>query len=102
MNDIVTKHPGPDGKVGFTFRDLCPTLHVAAESLRAAIINPGRLSVEAVVALAGLMHEDPMVLLADILAETRNNAAARAAADRKARKSKPSPKATVTTESTDG
>ncbi len=63
LHDIVTKHPGPDGKVGFTFRELCPTLHVAAESLRAALINPGRLSVEAVVALAGLMNEDPLVLL---------------------------------------
>ena len=72
MAQIVEFHKGPYGKRGFTFRDLCPKLHVAAESLRAAIEYPGRLSVTSVVALADLMGEDPMLLLSDILAEMKS------------------------------
>ncbi|MDF7815448.1 hypothetical protein [Hymenobacter sp. YC55] len=85
---IVERHPGPDGKRGFTFRDLCPVLHVAAESLRAALIDPGRLTVNSIVALADLMEEDPQIVLSDILAEVRSNPAARKAAAAKARAGK--------------
>lgn len=86
---IFNWHQRPDGKRGFTYRDLCPALHVAAESLRGALEDPGRLTVHSVMTLAGLMGENPMVLLADIMAEIYANPGARAAATRKARTTKP-------------
>lgn len=89
MDFIVNRYQRADGRVGFTFRELCPKLHVAAESLRAAIINPSRLSVASVVALADLMGEEPMMVLADILAEMKSNPNAKKAAKEKARSGKP-------------
>lgn len=69
---MMDRHKRPDGKTGFTYRDLCPKLNLAAESLRAARIDPGRLTLNAVVTLAGLMGEDPLLVLADIMAEIKH------------------------------
>jgi hypothetical protein len=80
FQQIFDGYKRPDGRVGFTFRDLCPTLHIAAESLRAALKDPGRLSVHAVLALAKLMEEDPMVVMNDIMAEAQRTTKAKAAA----------------------
>lgn len=92
FKQIVESYKRPDGKVGYTFRDLCPKLHIAAESLRAAIKDPGRLSVNAVLALAKLMEEDPHVIMRDIMAEAQRNPKAKAAAAAKlARIGKPVP-----------
>ena len=54
---------------GLTVRNLCSKMHVAAESLRAAYDEPGRLSLNAVVALSELVGEDPKAVAADLLAE---------------------------------
>lgn len=80
FKQIVDGHKRPDGKVGYTFRDLCPKLHIAAESLRAAIKDPGRLTVNAVLTLAKMMGEDPHVVMRDIMAEAQRNPKAKAAA----------------------
>ncbi len=55
----------------FTVRRLCNELHVAAESLRAAYDEPGRLSLNAVMAFSGLLGEEPEKVSADLFAETR-------------------------------
>ena len=73
LTQIMDSHKRSDGKIGFTFRDLCPKLHLAAESLRAAKKDPGRLSVNAVLALAKLMEEDPHVVMRDIMAEAQRS-----------------------------
>ena len=54
---------------GLTVRRLCSTLHVAAESLRAAYDEPGRLSLNAVMALSELVGEDPQTVAADLFTE---------------------------------
>ena len=90
FQQIVDSYKRPDGKMGYTFRDLCPKLHIAAESLRAALKDPGRLSVNSVLALAKLMEVDPNVVMNDIMAEARRTPKAKAAAAAKlARTGKP-------------
>jgi hypothetical protein len=54
-----------------TVRRLCSELHVAAESLRAAYDEPGRLSVNAVLAFSELVGEEPEKVFADIHAEIK-------------------------------
>ena len=66
---IVARHPRGDGRFGFTVRELCRTMRISAASLAEARTHPGRLSVNGVVALAGAMGEDPLTVLADLLAE---------------------------------
>jgi hypothetical protein len=68
---IVQQHPRANGKVGFTVRELCAIMRISAASLTAARINPGRLSVKAVMALAGAMGEEPLLVFADLLAEAQ-------------------------------
>ena len=70
FRDIVQKHPRGNGKFGFRVRELCATMRISAASLTEARENPGRLSVNAVVALAEAMGECPLHVLADLLAET--------------------------------
>jgi hypothetical protein len=67
--DIVEHHPRGNGKSGFTVRELCSTMHIRAASLTEARNNPGRLSLNAVVALADAMEECPMPVIMDLLAE---------------------------------
>ena len=43
-------------------------MHISAASLMVVHSNPGRLSVNEVLALAGVMEEDPLHLSADLLA----------------------------------
>lgn len=69
FHDIVQKHPRTNGTFGFRVRELCATMRISAASLTAARRNPGQLSVNAVVALAGAMGEDPLCILTDIVAE---------------------------------
>lgn len=66
---IVQQHPRANGKVGFTVRELCAIMRISAASLTAARIDPGRLSVNAGMALAGAMGEEPLLVFADLLAE---------------------------------
>lgn len=54
-----------------TVRRLCSELHVAAESLRAAYDEPGRLSLNAVMAFSELLGEEPEKVSADLFAEIR-------------------------------
>lgn len=76
FRDIVQYHPRTEperqGIPGFTIRELCTTLHVAAESLRTAYDEPGRLTLSGVVALAQKMGEDPLRVAADLFAEIRH------------------------------
>ncbi|SFQ79765.1 hypothetical protein [Hymenobacter arizonensis] len=69
FRNIVLKHPRGDGKFGFRVRELCAKLRISAASLTEARENPGRLSVNAVVALAEAMGECPLQVLADLVAE---------------------------------
>ena len=69
FRDIVQKHPRGNGKFGFRVRELCALMRTSAASLTEARKNPGRLSVNAVLALAGAMKEDPLRVLTDLLAE---------------------------------
>jgi hypothetical protein len=75
FRDIVQNHPRTEperrGTVGYTVRELCGTMHIAADSLRAAYEDPGRLSLNSIAALAYKMGEDPLQLVADIFAETK-------------------------------
>ena len=71
FRDIVQKHPRGNGKFGFRVRELCALMRTSAASLTEAQENPGRLSVNAVMALAGAMREDPLRVLTDLLAEAR-------------------------------
>jgi hypothetical protein len=68
FSDIVQRHPRADGKKGFTVRELCRAMRISAASLREAHANPGRLSLKAVSALATLMQEPLLPVLADLLA----------------------------------
>jgi hypothetical protein len=68
FGDIVRQHPRTSGKVGFTVRELCRAMRISAASLREAHANPGRLSLSAVSALAALMQEPWLPVLADLLA----------------------------------
>ena len=68
FGDIVQQHPRANGKVGFTVRELCQAMRISAASLREAHANPGRLSLRAVRALASLMQEPFLSVLADLLA----------------------------------
>jgi hypothetical protein len=52
-----------------TVRRLCSELKVAAESLRAAYDEPGRLSLNAVMAFSELVGEDPQKVAADLFHE---------------------------------
>jgi len=69
FRDIVQHHPRANGKMGFTVRELCRAMRISAVSLREAHANPGRLSLNAVRALAILMQESLLLVLADLLAE---------------------------------
>ena len=69
FRDIVQKHPRGDGRFGFRVRELCAMMRTSAASLTEARKNPGRLSVNAVVALAEAMGEEPLRVLTDLLAE---------------------------------
>ena len=69
FRDIVQKHPRGNGTFGFRVRELCALMRTSAASLTEARKNPGRLSVNAVVALAEAMGEDPLRVLTDLLAE---------------------------------
>ena len=66
---IVERHCRPNGKVGFTVRELCTTMRISAASLAHARANPGHLSVEKVMALAEAMGECPLGVLLDLLSE---------------------------------
>jgi hypothetical protein len=68
FRDIVRQHPRANGKRGFTVRELCRAMRISAASLREAHANPGRLSLKAVSALANLMQEPLLPVLADLLA----------------------------------
>lgn len=68
FRDIVQHHPRANGKRGFTVRELCRAMRISAASLREAHANPGRLSLNAVSALAALMQEPLLQVLADLLA----------------------------------
>jgi hypothetical protein len=68
FRDIVRQHPRDNGKRGFTVRELCRAMRISAASLREAHTNPGRLSLKAVSALADLMQEPLLPVLADLLA----------------------------------
>ena len=70
FRDIVQHHQRSNGKTGFTVRELCTTMRICAASLTEARDNPGRLSLNAVVALARAMEESPLQVIADLLAET--------------------------------
>ncbi|WBA44020.1 hypothetical protein [Hymenobacter canadensis] len=69
LSSIIHYHPRPDGKAGFTVRELCRTMRIGAESLTDAQQNPGRLSLSAIEALAEKMQESPVQLVVDLLAE---------------------------------
>jgi hypothetical protein len=69
FRDIVQKHPRGNGTFGFRVRELCAMMRTSAASLTEARKNPGRLSVNMVVALAEAMGEDPLRVLTDLLAE---------------------------------
>jgi len=69
FRDIVQKHPRANGTFGFRVRELCITMHISTASLTEARANPGRLSVNAVVALAEAMGECPLRVLTDLMAE---------------------------------
>lgn len=56
---------------GFTVRSLCSKLHVAAESLRAAYHDPGRLSLNAAMAFSELVGEDPDKVVVGMMAEIK-------------------------------
>lgn len=66
---IVERHCRPNGKVGFTVRELCTTMRISAASLAHARVYPGHLSVEKVMALAEAMGECPLGVLLDLLSE---------------------------------
>lgn len=68
FRDIVQHHPRANGKRGFTVRELCRAMRISAASLREAHAHPGRLSLNAVSALAALMQEPLLLVLADLLA----------------------------------
>lgn len=68
---IVQHHPRSGGKFGFTVRELCTTMRISAASLTEARDNPGRLSLNAVVALSEAMGESPLSVIVDLLAEAR-------------------------------
>jgi hypothetical protein len=68
FSNIVQQHPRANGKRGFTVRELCRAMRISAASLREAHANPGRLSLNAVSALAALMQEPLLPVLADLLA----------------------------------
>jgi hypothetical protein len=68
FRDIVQHHPRANGKAGFTVRELCRAMRISAASLQEAHANPGRLSLTAVSALATLMQESLLSVLADLLA----------------------------------
>jgi hypothetical protein len=70
FGDMVQHHPRANGKIGFTVRELCRAMRISAASLREAHANPGRLSMNAVSALATLMQEPLLPILADLLAGT--------------------------------
>lgn len=75
FRDIVQNHPRTEptriGTKGYTVRELCSTMHIAADSLRAAYTEPGRLTLNGIAALAAKMGEDPLQIAADILAEMK-------------------------------
>lgn len=71
FKDIVEKHRRPNGKTRFTSRELCKTMRISISSLSLARINPGRLSLDAVVALAEVMEEMPSQVVSDLLAEAK-------------------------------
>lgn len=68
FRDIVQHHPRANGKTGFTVRELCRAMRISAASLQEAHANPGRLSLTAVSALATLMQESLLSVLADLMA----------------------------------
>ena len=69
FRDIVRHHPRPEGRVGFTVRELCTLLRISTASLAEARDNPGRLSLNAVVALAEVMQKNPLNVMLVISAE---------------------------------
>ena len=71
FRDIVQYHRRSNGKIGFTVRELCTTMRISAASLTEARANPGRLSLDAVMALAGAMGEFPLQVITDLLAEAK-------------------------------
>jgi hypothetical protein len=68
---MVQHHRRSNGKIGFTVRELCTTMRISAASLTEARANPGRLSLDAVMALAGAMGEFPLQVITDLLAEAK-------------------------------
>lgn len=60
---------------GFTVRKMCSELRIAAESLRAAYDEPGRLSLNAALALSEMLEEDPQDVLASLVAEIKQKKA---------------------------
>lgn len=72
FRDIVQYHPRANSKRGFTVRELCRAMRISAASLREAHVNPGRLSLNAVSALATLMQESLLLVLADLLTEAED------------------------------
>lgn len=71
FGDIVEHHRRSNGKTRFTSRELCKTIRISISSLSQARNNPGRLSLNAVVALAEVMEEMPSQVVSDLLAEVK-------------------------------
>ncbi|OGX92202.1 hypothetical protein [Hymenobacter coccineus] len=69
FSDIVRDHPRANGKKGFTVREVCRALRISAASLQAMHANPARLKLKQVRALAALMQEPGLLVLADIMAD---------------------------------
>ncbi|MGI4883926.1 MAG: hypothetical protein ACRYFR_03085 [Janthinobacterium lividum] len=68
FSDIVRDHPRANGKTGFTVRELCRALRISAASLQELHADTGRLKVKQLRALAALMQEPVLPVLADIMA----------------------------------
>ncbi|MDF7815450.1 hypothetical protein [Hymenobacter sp. YC55] len=79
---------------GFTVRQLCSGMHLAAESLKAAYDEPGRLSLNAVMAFSELVGEEPEKLVGDLFAEIRElrEKGPAPATSRRSRSLKPKPR----------
>lgn len=70
FRNIIEHHPRGNGKFGFTVRELCTTMHIAAETLTKARKDPGRLSLNSLMALADAMGEPHLDVMMDVLVQT--------------------------------
>lgn len=70
FRNIIECHPRGNGKFGFTVRELCTTMHIAAETLTKARKDPGRLSLNSLMALADAMGEPHLDVMMDVMVQT--------------------------------